>query len=417
MPLSLPTCLADGQLPLLLLRQLVLSLLCLLVLAGDGWADKPAAAPPAMNLTNGCVEHYDPNVDYFPEKATLAYAKGFALQYFKHYKVLTVTMPWPEAKESFRYILVQCGTPVPEDTGGAQVIEIPIRSIAILSTTHLSHLELLGALDRLVAVSTYDNVYSPAARRRIDAGQVAEVGRGPSINLETLLDLNPDLVTAVGHDQPQYNSHPLLSNAGVHVVINSEYVEPNLLGRSEWLKLTAAFLNQDGRSQHLFAGMVQRYQGYAAQLRDLPTAQKPTVLGGFLQRDVWYVPGGDSYIAQLVADAGGVYLWANDAHRASIPLSFEAVYERAGDADVWFTSNQDWFSRADMLAANERYGAFAAFRAGRVYNQNARINEHKANDYWEEGIIEPDVVLADVIKILHPERLPDHRLKYFRWLP
>ncbi|RUQ37501.1 MAG: hypothetical protein EKK71_03940, partial [Candidatus Competibacteraceae bacterium] len=203
MPLPLPVRLLNGQ-PILVRTRLAFGLICLLLSMHAALADEPAAAPPTVNLTSGCVEHYDPNVDYFPEKATLAYAKGFALQYFKHYKVLTVTMPWPEAKESFRYILVQCGTPVPEDTGGAQVIEIPIRSIAILSTTHLSHLELLGALDRLVAVSTYDNVYSPAARRRIDAGQVAEVGRGPSINLETLLDLNPDLVTAVGHDQPQY---------------------------------------------------------------------------------------------------------------------------------------------------------------------------------------------------------------------
>jgi ABC-type Fe3+-hydroxamate transport system substrate-binding protein len=102
---------------------------------------------------------------------------------------------------------------------------------------------------------------------------------------------------------------------------------------------------------------------------------------------------------------------------ASIPLSFEAVFERAGDAKVWFTSGLDWFKRADVLAANERYGAFAAFRESRVYNHNARVNEHKANDYWESGIIEPDIVLADVIKILHPDRLPDHHLKYYRWLP
>jgi iron complex transport system substrate-binding protein len=109
--------------------------------------------------------------------------------------------------------------------------------------------------------------------------------------------------------------------------------------------------------------------------------------------------------------------WADDAHQASIPLSFEVVFERAGDAEVWFTSDLDWFKRADLLAANERYGAFKVFRDGRVYNHNARLNEHKANDYWEAGMVEPDVVLADVIKILHPDRLPDHRLKYYRWLP
>ncbi len=390
--------------------------LCILILAGAALAEEPVA-PPTAHRTSGCLERYDPAIDYFPEKATLTYAKGFTLEYFKHYKVVTVTTPWPEAKENFRYVLVQCGAPTPEGFADAQVIQIPIRSIAVLSTTHLPHLELLDALDRLIAVSSYENVYSPAARQMITAGKVAEVGRGPGVNLERILDLRPDLVTAVGHDQPQYNTHPLLRNAGINVAINSEYVESTLLGRTEWLKFTAAFLNQDGQAQRRFAEIAERYAAYAAQVRDMPAAQKPSVFGGSLHRDVWYAPGGDSYIARLVADAGGVYLWADDRHQASIPLSFEAVVERAGDAEVWFTSDLDWFKRADLLAANERYGAFKAFRESRVYNQNARLNEHKANDYWEAGIVEPDMILADVIKILHPDRLPNHHLKYYRWLP
>lgn len=399
----------------ILLRQPLFALLFLLSVVG--FSNSMVAEKLTANLSSSCIERYDPELDYFPEKVTLDYAKGFSVAYFKHYKVVTVTTPWPNAQENFRYVLVQCGAPVPEGFTGAQVISIPIQSIAILSTTHLPHLEVLDALDRLVGISTFKNVYSPATRRKIAAGEVVEIGRGPSINLEVILDLAPDLITAVGHDQPQYNNHPMLLNAGVHVAINSEYVEQTLLGRSEWLKFTAAFLNKDGLAQRRFSEMVDRYQGYAHQVRDLPAAQKPSVFGGYLHRDVWYVPGGQSYIAQLVADAGGIYRWADDTHQASIALSFEAVFERAGAADVWFTSGLDWLTRADLLAANERYGAFKAFRERRVYNHNARLNEHKADDYWETGIIEPDVLLADVIKILHPDRLPDHRLKYYRWLP
>lgn len=399
----------------ILLRQLLFALLLLLSVVGFSHAI--AADKPRANLSSGCVERYDSQLDYFPEKVTLDYAKGFSVAYFKHYKVVTVTTPWPNAQENFRYVLVQCGTPIPDGFAGAQIISIPIQSIAILSTTHLPHLELLDALDRLVGISTFKNVYSAATRRKIAAGEVVEIGRGPSINLEVILDLAPDLITAVGHDQPQYNNHPMLLNAGVNVVINSEYVEQTLLGRSEWLKFTAAFLNKDGLAQRRFSEMVDRYQGYAQQVRDVPAAQKPSVFGGYLHRDVWYVPGGNSYIAQLVADAGGAYRWADDPHQASIALSFEAVFERAGAADVWFTSGLDWLTRTDLLAVNERYGAFKAFRERRVYNHNARLNENKADDYWETGIIEPDVLLADVIKILHPDRLPDHRLKYYRWLP
>jgi iron complex transport system substrate-binding protein len=122
-------------------------------------------------------------------------------------------------------------------------------------------------------------------------------------------------------------------------------------------------------------------------------------------------------MAELLTLAGGRYLWVSDSHRGSVPLSFEAVFERAADADVWFTSHLDWMTRTDLLADNERYRLFKAFQNGRIYNNNVRLNNDGGNDFWESGIMEPHILLADVIKILHPERLPDHRLKYYRRLP
>lgn len=374
-------------------------------------------APFTRNLTQECLDAYDPNVDYFPDKATVLHAQGFTLEYFKHYKVITVLTPWPDARDSFRYVLVQCGAPVPEHVADAHIIKIPVDTVAVLSTTHLPHLVLLEALDSLVALSDFKTVNSPPVRQKIDAGELVEIGRGPTANIEVILDLAPDLVTVVGHVQSHYNAHPILQKAGVNVAINAEYVEPTLLGRSEWLKFTAAFFNKDGLAQRRFDEIVRQYEAYTALTRDLPAAKKPTVFGGSLNRDTWYVAGGKSYIAQLLEAAGGIYLWADDTHQGSVPLSFEAVFDQAMDADIWLTSGLHWFTRADLLAANERYGAFRAFRENRVYNNNRRLNEHGGNDYWETGLIEPQILLADVIKILHPERLPDHQLKYYRHLP
>lgn len=369
------------------------------------------------NLINGCVEQYDPEIDYFPQKVTLTHATGFNLKYFKHYKLLTVTKPWQDATQNFSYLLVQCGTPIPKDFPNVPAIKIPVRSIAALSTTHLAHLEKLGALAQLVAVSKHDEVYSPTAQRLIVEGKVAEVGRGIGIHVEQILDLHPDLVTVVGYDQPQYNAHPLLAQAGVNVVINAEYVEPNLLGRAEWLKFTAAFLNRDGIAQTQFAEIAERYREYAKLVRDIPQQNKPAVLYGGLDRDVWHVPGGNSYTAHLIADAGGAYLWADDQHLFSFPLSFEAVFERANNAQVWLINDPSKFERSALLAANERYGAFAAWRDARVYNANGRLAQNRANDYWESALMEPHLVLADMIKILHPQLLPQHQLQYYRWLP
>ena len=95
-------------------------------------------------------------------------------------------------------------------------------------------------------------------------------------------------------------------------------------------------------------------------------------------------------------------------------MDFEAVYEKAHAADVWLTMRNEWHSLAEVEAADERYAAFAALQSGRVYNANARLNAHGGNDYWEAGLVEPHIVLADFIKILHPDRLPDHALKFYK---
>lgn len=361
-----------------------------------------------------CVDTYDPVVDYFPRKAELQYAESFAIEYFNNYKVVTVRTPWPGAEEAFRYILVQCGTPAPDGYDGVQRIEVPVRRLATLSTTQLPHLELLGALPSLVAVSDIKMVNSPGVNQRFKAGELAEIGYGSGVNLELVVELETDVVMTVASAQSQYNAHPVLQQAGAAVAINAEYTESSLLGRTEWLKFTAAFFNKEALAEKRFADIIAQYRKYAALTREVSAAERPTVFGGSLWRDTWHISGGKSYAAQLIADAGGAYLWADSDSRQSLPLDFEAVYEKAHAADFWLTMRNEWQTLAEVQAADERYANFAPFNNGRVYNANARLNEHGGNDYWENGIAEPHLVLADMIKILHPELLPEHELKFYR---
>ena len=363
-----------------------------------------------------CVDTYDPAMDYFPHKAELQYAESLAIEYFDNYKVVTVHTPWPGAEQAVQYLLVQCGTPAPDGYEGVQRITVPIRRLAALSTTQLPHLELLDARETLVAVSDIEMVHSPGVNQRFAAGKIAEIGHGAGINLELVLELETDVVMTVASAQAQYNAHPVLQQAGVAVAINAEYTEPSPLGRTEWLKFTATFFNAEALAEKRFADIAAQYQQYAALVRNIPTAQRPTVFGGSLWRDAWHIAGGKSYAAQLIAAAGGAYLWADDDSAGSLPLDFEAVYEKAHAADVWLTMRNQWHSLAEVQAADERYAAFAAFNSGQVYNANARLNAHGGNDYWESGLAEPHIVLADFIKILHPDRLPEHALKFYQKL-
>ena len=363
-----------------------------------------------------CVDVYDPAKDYFPGKAELKYAESFSIEYFNNHKLVTVHTPWPGAEEGVAYLLVQCGTSDPGGFDGIQRITVPVRRLAVLSTTQLPHLELLDALETLVGVSDIEMVNSPGVNQRHAAGRIAEIGHGAGVNLELVVELETDLVTTVAMAQSQHNAHPALQRAGVAVAINAEYTEPSLLGRTEWLKFTAAFLNAETLAERRFEAIIDRYRDYAALVQNVPPARRPTVFGGSLWRDVWHVAGGRSYAAQLVSAAGGSYLWADNETKGSLPLDFEAVYEKAHAADVWLTMRNAWHSLADVRADDERYTAFTAFNKGEVYNANARLNPHGGNDYWEGGLVQPHIVLADLIKILHPDRLPEHALTFYRKL-
>lgn len=372
-----------------------------------------ATTGPTANLTEGCVETYDPNIDYFPEKAKVTQAAGLSIDYFKHYKVVTVLTPWRDAETSFQYVLVQCGTPAPEGFAEAQIINVPINSVITMSSTQLPHLDLLGLLDRLLGHDSFAFVNTAGVIERIEAGKIAEIGWGSTVNVELVLDLNPDLIMTYGLGNPEQDAHPKLLEAGLKVGLNAEYMETSPLGRAEWLKFMAVFFNEEGQAEAIFADMVKAYESMVAKTQTI--AEKPTVFVGSNYGDVWNVAGGHSYFAQFLADAGTRYLWADDESTGSIPLDFEVVFDQASQADYWLLTSI-WGGLEAMLAADERYADFAAWQHGRIYNNNARVNENGGNDYWESGLAKPHLILADLIKIFHPELLPEHELIYYQKL-
>ena len=347
-------------------------------------------------------------------EVSLQYAEGFRVDYFDGYKVATVLAPGTGARDTLRYVLVSRDGKSPDGYEGAPRIRIPVRSLITTSTTHLPHIEKLGEIQRLVAVDNVEFVNSEAVRQRFAAGKIAEVGRGRSIDMERVLVLRPELVIIDAASQD--NAFHSLQQAGVAAVVNAAYAEPTLLGRVEWLKFMGAFFDKEAMAAAQFDSIAARYNALGSLTGNVPRQEKPTVFVGSLWRGTWFMSGGKSYPAQLLEDAGANYLWGDNESRRSLSLDFEAVYEMAHNADFWITMRNEWRSIDNVVAEDERYGQFKAVRTGNVFNANARLNANGGNDYWETGLIEPDVLLADIIKILHPDLLPDHQLKYYRKL-
>lgn len=386
-------------------------LTCLLVTAGCRQAP---SISPTIAEGSACVTDYQPDIDYFPNKVQPDYSSGFSVEYHNHYKVVTVTQPWKAADETFEYVLLQCGTPTPDGFEDAQVIQVPIRTVATLSTTYLPHLELLGQVEALVGMDNFSFVYAPAVRQKIDQGELIEFSSGKTLDIERLLVAEPDLVMAYGTGDPDSDSYGRIMQAGLPVALVGEYVETSPLGRAEWLLFTALFFNQEAEAQAIFTDIATEYESLVELTASL--AERPTVFTGFSYEGTWYMSGGQSYAAQLLKDAGADYLWADSDATVTIPLDFESVFGQAAAADVWVNVSQDWFSQGDAIATDPRYGKFDAFKQNSVFNNNVRMNDFGGNDYWESGAVNPHLILADLVKIFHPELLPNHELVYYQQL-
>jgi len=378
----------------------------------------PASALDA-NITDGCVSDFDPAIDYFPDKVVLEEATRFSVEYFNHYKVVRVSDAFDGAT-AFDYVLTQCGTPRPDPANfpaGAQFIETPAGDLIALSTTQLPALAQLGLLDHLVAVDSGFYISTPEVTDLITAGQISEFGFGAEINIERVLELAPDLVMSYGYN-PATDAHPVLLEAGIFTALDAGWREQSPLGRAEWLKFIALFYNREAEAAALYDAIAAEYDTVKALAATVHADDRPAVLiNTFLgYADAWFIPGADTYVGQLARDAGGELLLAEAGSTTSQALGFEVVYDGGLDAEIWLTETFGVYAGADLLALDSRFGDFAAFQSGNVWNNNRDENANGGNNYYEWGASQPHLVLADLVAIFHPDLLPNHEFAFYQQL-
>ena len=384
-------------------RHGALALLLLGPLAGWGQAaSKPKAAAPKPMAAPAATRG----------RTTVDFAKGFTISYVPGGKIITILSPFEQKTTATRYLLVPRGAARPAGYADAIVLETPVRTLVGLSSMHVALADFLGADDVLVGLGSFKYASAPQVRQRIAAGKIIEAGQGKELNNEQLIARHPDLVMATGWPGEGLTRYQTLQAAGVPVMINSEWVESTPLGRAEWVKVLAALLNKEDVVNQKFGQVVRDYQRLAALGRR--AARKPSVVVGLPFKDVWHVPDTDSYMAQFLRDAGATYQWdKTKSPQGSLALSFEAVAPVVLTADYWLQTGTAT-TKAEIAAQDTRYAAFDPFKTGRLYNNNRRTNAQGSNDYWESGAVRPDLVLADLIKILHPELLPTWQLFYYQ---
>jgi len=350
----------------------------------------------------GCKKEWNkPLEDTFKGKEIpLKYAKGFKITEYETHKVLEIKNPWPNAEESYTYILSDSN------------IKIPIEKIVVTSTTHIPALELLNVEHSLVGFPGTRFISSEKTRQRIDDELVRELGKNEGINTEVLLELNPDLVVAFGIDGNN-KTYETIKKANIPVIYNGDWVESSPLAKAEWIKFFGVLFNKEIKADSIFNTIENDYIK-AKQLAKNAT-HRPTVLSGAMHKDIWYLPNGTSTEAQFLKDANVNYLWNDTKGNGSLALSFESVFEKAKNADIWL-SPSNYPNLKALENANSHYNKFKAFQNRTIYSFNNTTGKTGGVLYYELGMSRPDLVLKDIIKICHPELLENYVPFFFKSL-
>lgn len=344
----------------------------------------------------------------------VAHAKGFSISNWNGITRLTVQNPWQGAKDvSYHYYLIEKGFKPPQEIDPAEIIYVPIESIVCLSTTHIGFIEAIGEIEKITGIAGSQYISNSMLRERQKNGLVKDVGYDQGLNYEALLKMKPDVVMVYGVGSETSSYVTKLKDLGFKVVFNAEYLEETPLAKAEWVKFVAGLFQKDELANDLFNSIQEEYDTLTQIASGADS--KPGILINLPWKGTWHMAGGNSFFARMIKDAGGKYLWEENEASESFPIDIESVFQRAVHADIWLNTGAA-NTLNDILAEDDRLKYLAPFSNGRVFNNNARINAFGGNDYWERGIMEPHVILRDLIHIFHPELLPVHNLVYYKQL-
>ena len=329
------------------------------------------------------------------------YAKGFTISNHGNYRKVSVENPWQKSTGiNLEYYIVDRTKEIPKELAGKVVIRTPVSRVICLSTSHVGFLSALHEISSLKAVSGAPFISDPEAQKAVASKEIADIGYDQGINYELILSLKPDLIIAYGVGGDVTGFINKLQDLGLNVILNGEYLEETPLAKAEWIKFVGTFYNKDGDAADYFSLIEKNYKAISAKVENVKN--RPVVLTGLPYKDAWWMAGGHSNLAALIHDAGGDFLWKENSSREAFVVSLEEVVIRSAKADYWIncgTVN----TINDLISTDSRFAAFPQVQKKAIFNNNLNISPGGGNDYWEKGVVRPDLILSDLVKIFHPE--------------
>ena len=354
---------------------------------------------------------------------TLRFKYAQLIEVVRHqgYTEVNIKNPWKEGKILHRYQLVShSAAEMPDAANQATVVRIPLQRSVIFTSVHAALMQQLGGEDQVAGVADLKYMKVPFVQEGVQQGRIMDCGDGMSPLVEKIIDTQADGILL----SPFENSggYGRLEEINIPLIECAEYMEQSPLARAEWVRFYGILYGKEHEADSLFALVDSSYQALKAQVSEdagiangsaQSKRSNPLVLMDKQTGSVWYVPGGRSTIGRMLQDAQCRYPFATDEHSGSLPLSFETILEKCGDADVWllrYDSNKP-ITRRQLLNEQPGYTQLRPAQTGEIYGCNVQTSM-----FYEESPFRPDLLLQDFIHILHPDipNLPP--LRYYQKL-
>ena len=333
------------------------------------------------------------------------YAQGFRMAQSDGYCRIDIVNPWDTTTLLRTYLLVDTHAPLPQHMPEGIVVRTPLNNSLVFSSVHCSLLAELHCLDAIGGICDSEYNYIEELNNRLQNGTLTDAGNSVSPDIEQIIDLNPDAILLSPFENLR---HERLEKTGIPILECADYMETSPLGRAEWMRLIGRLYGCESLADSLFESIKEEYLATAQKVATVQ--EKPSVITERRIGQVWYVPGGKSYMASLLNDAGAEYPWSDNSNTGSIALSFENVLEHGQDADFWLikynaTQNLSYNDLRQEYTPNSR---FKAFEQRHIYGCNTQYLR-----YYEETPFHPELLLQDLGAIFHPSLFPEHKPYYF----
>lgn len=341
---------------------------------------------------------------YLPE-----YAGGFRISTAegKESVIITTFTPWQGAEGETRSLFMARNGEKPPKSFKGQVLEGDAERIVCLSSSYIAMLDALGEVDRVAGVSGMDFITNPYIQENRD--RIADVGYDGNTDYERLLASAPDIVLLYGITGAS-GMEAKLKELRIPFMYIGEYMEESPLGKAEWCVPVAEIIGCRERGIEIFNRIPKRYDSLKTIAARVP--ERPDVMVNIPYGDAWIMSPPGSYMGRLITDAGADYIYPGDTTEVSRTIDIEEAYKLVNECDYWINTGRVT-SKAALLAELPKFADVPCLKEGRVYNNNLRINRYGGDDFWESGIMHPDIILEDLIKIFHPGLLGEPKPLYY----